>query len=229
MITTDKVYHNRETYYHYKEDDRLGGHDPYSASKACAELIIDSFRNSFFNPANYSQHQKSVSAARAGNVIGGGDWAPDRIIPDIIRALNADKEVQVRNPLSVRPWQHVLDPLFGYLVLAAHQSINGAGFADAFNFGPYEEGNFTVEQLVNEAIQIWGKGKYHTPGSKDQPHEAGLLHLDINKALTNLDWTPKLNSVKAIERTVEWYKAFLVDGKDASQLIEQDIKEYTAL
>lgn len=206
MITTDKVYHNDETGRPYKEDDRLGGYDPYSASKAAAEIVIDSYRKSFFNPAKYNDHQKSVSVARAGNVIGGGDWAMNRIVPDIVKALSSKKPVVVRNPNAVRPWQHVLEPLSGYLTLAAKQISDPVSFADAYNFGPHIQDNITVNELVANAIQYWGNGTAEIMPGKHTAHEAGLLQLDIQKASEKLNWQPKLNSQQAIQKTLQWYK-----------------------
>lgn len=213
MITTDKVYENLETGHYYKETDRLGGYDPYSASKACAELVIDSYRKSFFNPASYLQHGKSVSVARAGNVIGGGDWAKDRIIPDIVRALQANEPVLLRNPSSVRPWQHVLEPLHGYLVLAANQLNDPVKFATAYNFGPEPEDNLTVKELAAEAIRIFGRGSYKTDNAFISNHEAGLLHLDISKAKRELLWKPLFNALTAIDKTIQWYLEATIDYK----------------
>jgi CDP-glucose 4,6-dehydratase len=208
LITTDKVYENREWHYPYRETDRLGGYDPYSASKACAELIISSYRNSFFNPEGYSKHLKSIASARAGNVIGGGDWAKDRIIPDIVRALSKNESIEVRNPNAVRPWQHVLEPIGGYLHLGTKMVDDPIKYANAWNFGPLAEDNLTVGSLVEIAIKAWGKGDYKTPILTNQPHEAGLLKLDISKTVSELGWQPKYNSRKAIELTLEWYKVF---------------------
>ena len=206
VITTDKVYENRETNYHYKEDDTLGGYDPYSASKAATELVVISFRNSFFNPARYTIHQKAVASARAGNVIGGGDWNKDRIIPDIIRSLMADEAVAVRNPAAVRPWQLVLEPLHGYLILGKLLHEDAARFSGAYNFGPVANDHLPVKDLVNIAIKCWGKGSWIDTSDPTQPHEAGLLQLDINKAIMELNWHPKLKSSAAIEWTINWYK-----------------------
>ncbi len=205
-ITTDKVYENKEWHYPYRETDRLGGYDPYSASKAATEIVISSYRNSFYNPKQYDQHHKAIAAARAGNVIGGGDWAKDRIIPDIIRALQKNETITVRNPQAVRPWQHVLEPLSGYLHLGAKMSENPINFSDAYNFGPYLEDTLAVKNLVEIAIQKFGYGDYITPAQIDQPHEAGLLKLDINKTINELGWTPKWNAHRAIEETISWYK-----------------------
>lgn len=222
MVTTDKVYHNKEQHYFYKEEDRLGGYDPYSASKATAELIIDSYRKSFFNPLQYSQHGKSISVGRAGNVIGGGDWAVDRIIPDIIRALVEQQPVLVRNPTAVRPWQHVLEPLGGYLTLAAKQVESPVDFAGAFNFGPDTADNLTVEAVAKTAIRCWGKGEINIPELSGAPHEAGLLQLDISKAGEVLQWKPKFVAEQAILLTIEWYKEYIAEPANATKkTIEQ--------
>ena len=225
MITTDKVYENNEWHYPYRENDRLGGYDPYSASKACAELVISSYRNSFFNTQAYDTHHKAIAAARAGNVIGGGDWAKDRIIPDIINALNNDKPITVRNPQAIRPWQHVLEPLGGYLLLGAKLTENPIKYADAWNFGPMAEDNLSVEDLVKIAIEVWGAGKYDTPALKGQPHEAGLLKLDISKAINELDWKPKWTAKQAIEKTMSWYKVSRDTAKVSSQM-QLDLASY---
>ena len=205
-ITTDKVYHNKEQNILYKEDDTLGGYDPYSASKACAELVIDSFRNSFFNVATFSNHHKALASARAGNVIGGGDFSEDRIIPDIVRSLQNQKEIEVRNPASVRPWQHVLEPLGGYLMLGALLDTDHALYSKAYNFGPLPNDHLTVKELVESAIQIWGLGKWKDASRTGQHHEAGLLKLDISKAGKELHWVPKLTAATAISWTINWYK-----------------------
>lgn len=226
LITTDKVYENKEWVYPYRETDRLGGYDPYSASKACAELVINSYTQSFFNPAAFAQHQKGIASARAGNVIGGGDWAKDRIIPDIVRALRAEKPVTVRNPRAVRPWQHVLEPLGGYLQLGAKLAAEPLRYGGAWNFGPYAEDNKTVGDLVSMAIATWGSGSYEYPTLLNQPHEAGLLKLDINKATNELDWYPKYPAARAIEKTLAWYKAHNQDANAARQLVRDDIQAY---
>ncbi|MDD2199728.1 MAG: CDP-glucose 4,6-dehydratase [Bacteroidales bacterium] len=208
MITTDKVYENIETGQAYKETDRLGGYDPYSASKACAELVIDSYRKSFFNPKHYERHQKSIASARAGNVIGGGDWAPDRLLPDIIRALAQNEAIQIRNPQAVRPWQHVLEPLFGYLLLAMKMYNNPLHYATAYNFGPNPQDVLSVKEMTEMAVNIWGSGNIIFPELLNQPHEASLLSLDINKAKDVLHWEPKLNAKSALELTLQWYKYY---------------------
>lgn len=206
VITTDKVYQNKEQDVLYKEDDVLGGHDPYSASKACAELVSDSFRKSFFNIAEYSSHGKALSTVRAGNVIGGGDWSTDRLLPDIINHLVMGDPVPVRNPGAVRPWQHVLEAITGYLLLGMKLHIYPEQFSQPFNFGPQPSDHLSVKDVVEKAIQIWGSGSWQDVSKADQPHEAGLLKLDITKAKEALEWQPKLNAEEAIRWTVEWYK-----------------------
>ncbi|MGH2552279.1 MAG: CDP-glucose 4,6-dehydratase [Chitinophagaceae bacterium] len=206
VVTTDKVYENREIDYPYKEEDKLGGYDPYSASKAAAEIVTSGYRNSFFNPEKYASHQKSVASARAGNVIGGGDRAKDRIIPDIIRAFENNGNVILRNPESVRPWQHVLEPVSGYLLLAAKMFEHPNQFNSSWNFGPYADDVLTVKEVTEEAIKILGKGKYSIAEKIDQPHEASMLKLDIHKSIRELGWTPKMNSSEAISNTINWYK-----------------------
>jgi CDP-glucose 4,6-dehydratase len=220
LITTDKVYENKEWLYPYRENDVLGGYDPYSASKACAEVIISSYRNSFFNLKDYSNHQKSIAVGRAGNVIGGGDWSKDRIIPDIIRALSNNQEIIIRNPNAVRPWQHVLEPISGYLILGAKLSVNPVKHSQAYNFGPNIEDNLNVRELTEIAIEIWGSGKYVVPNLENQLHEAGLLRLDISKAMTELDWKPQLNSKIATKMTIDWYKSIYNYKKKTFSQIE---------
>ena len=226
VITTDKVYYNNEVLRPYTEDDRLGGYDPYSASKACAELVVDSFRNSFFNPGKYAVHQKAIASARAGNVIGGGDWSKDRIVPDIIRSLAADEIIPLRNPAAVRPWQHVLDPIEGYLLLGALLHQQPFIFAKAYNFGPLPEQHLTVKELVELGIHYWGKGAWKDVSDLNQPHEAGLLTLDIALAIKELNWKPKLNNKEAIEWTLEWFKQF-IETKQSIAL--EQIEKYEAL
>lgn len=222
MITTDKVYENQEWIYPYREHEPLGGYDPYSASKACAEIIISSFRNSFYNPAIVSKHGKAIASARAGNVIGGGDWALDRLVPDIVKALTAKADIVVRNPQAIRPWQHVLEPLSGYLTLACKMTESPDLFADSFNFGPRGEDHISVESFVKKAITAWGTGRYHTPPVSDQPHEANYLKLDINKATAKLQWNPVWTAGMAIERTLKWYKSFQ-SGTRAADLVKADL------
>ncbi len=206
VITTDKVYANKEQDILYNEEDQLGGYDPYSASKAATELVVDSFRTSFFNYNSYKQHQKAVASARAGNVIGGGDWSKDRILPDIVRSLQANMDIIVRNPSAVRPWQHVLEPLSGYLQLGMLLDQQPKKFSTAYNFGPLPSDHFTVRQLVEQAIKCWGNGNWTDQSNPNEPHEAGLLKLDISKAKDELDWIPKSSGNEAIQWTINWYK-----------------------
>lgn len=205
MITTDKVYDNPERGVPFVEDDKLGGYDPYSASKAAAEIIIDSYRRSFFNPAKYEQHKKSVAAARAGNVIGGGDFSDDRIVADIVRAISFDETVGLRNPASVRPWQHVLEPLGAYLLLGGRMTEDPVRFATAYNFGPDPGDVQTVEELTQAFIQHYGKGAYQVTSDGTAPHEARLLLLNSERAHKELGWKPLLDSRTAIRMTAEWY------------------------
>lgn len=225
LITTDKVYHNNELEHPYKEGDRLGGYDPYSASKACCELVIDSYRNSFFNLTKYDQHQKGIAVGRAGNVIGGGDWSTDRLIPDIAKALNAKKEVVIRNPKAVRPWQHVIEPLFGYLKLGVKLNYEPIKYAQAYNFGPNTNDALSVEDMVVKSITSWGLGTYKAEINSNNPHEAGLLKLDISKAIKGLNWKPILNAQTAVELTINWYKKYY-SNIPATELMEFDIEYY---
>ncbi|MDR2907824.1 MAG: CDP-glucose 4,6-dehydratase [Bacteroidales bacterium] len=221
MITTDKVYENNETGQAYKESDRLGGYDPYSASKACAEIVINSYRKSFFNPKDYDKHKKTIASARAGNVIGGGDWAADRLIPDVVRALSKNEPIVIRNPKAVRPWQHVLEPLLGYLTLGAKLSKNPMRYAEGFNFGPHSNDVLTVDNMVQMALEIWGNGTVNYPLLTNQPHEAGLLSLDISKAKNSLDWQPKWNAKQALEQTLMWYKTYYQKGNVIDEMTKQ--------
>jgi CDP-glucose 4,6-dehydratase len=205
VVTTDKVYQNRETNVFYKEDDILGGYDPYSASKACTELVVSSFRNSFFKADDYKVHKKAIASVRAGNVIGGGDWSEDRIIPDIVRALKSGKDIAVRSPDAVRPWQHVLEPIGGYLLLGGFLSQDPS-FSKAYNFGPEPEDHLTVKEVVEAAIETWGRGKWDDCSSSKKVHEAGLLQLSIERAKKDLGWQPTLDARTAIEWTINWYK-----------------------
>ena len=206
MITTDKVYENPERGLPFKEDDKLGGYDPYSASKAAAEIVVDSFRRSFFNPGKYAEHEKAIASVRAGNVIGGGDYADDRIIPDIVRAIDSGSAVTLRNPASVRPWQHVLEPLGAYLLLAAKMVQDPVSYSTAYNFGPEAGDEKPVEELTKIFLTAFGKEmQYSIHQSDKNPHEANLLLLDSSKAEKELGWRPKLNSEAAIKWSAEWY------------------------
>ena len=205
MITTDKVYDNPERGLPFKEDDKLGGYDPYSASKAAAEIVIESFRRSFFNPKDYHLHEKAIASARAGNVIGGGDYADDRIIPDILRAIAFGETVGLRNPNSIRPWQHVLEPLGAYLLLAARMSEDPARYSTAYNFGPNPEDMLTVEDLTKIFIECYGAGSHKDTSDPGAVHEAKLLLLDSSRAMEHLGWKSQMDAQTAIKWTAEWY------------------------
>lgn len=226
LITTDKVYNNKEWIYPYRENDRLGGYDPYSASKACTELVIDSYRNSFFNIENYNLHQKAIAVARAGNVIGGGDWSKDRLIPDIAKAFRLEKEVVIRNPKSVRPWQHVLEPVGGYLLLGMHLLNNPQKYSTAFNFGPQFSDALSVEDMLKLAIQSWGKGEYVIHEEIEPLHEAGLLKLDISKVISELGWYPKMNAKQAVSMTMDWYSEFNANKNNISDFTTNQINNF---
>jgi CDP-glucose 4,6-dehydratase len=223
LITTDKVYHNNEWVYPYRETDRLGGYDPYSASKACAELLIDSYRNSFFNVNEYDLHKKAIGVARAGNVIGGGDWSKDRLIPDIVRSLILNESITIRNPKSVRPWQHVLEPIIGYLLLGMNLSEDPIKFSQAYNFGPQAQDALSVEQMLDLVIEFWGSGTYKVEKDINQPHEAGLLKLDINKVADQLNWKPKMNAKETVRFTLDWYRQFSLDKEEISNFTTKQI------
>ena len=221
-ITTDKCYLNRECHHAYVEDDSLGGHDPYSASKAAAEIVIASYRASFFP----HQGPVRVASVRAGNVIGGGDWAEDRLVPDCIRALRKGEVIRVRNPESTRPWQHVLEPLSGYLVLAAALAAEQAepALASAFNFGPCADANRPVRDLVAALLHHW-PGEWRAEPDAGAPHEAGLLNLNIEKASRLLDWQPLWSFEKTVEQTVAWYRRH-AQGAAAWDLTAEQIDSY---
>lgn len=223
MVTTDKVYANQEWDYGYRELDRLGGHDPYSASKAAAELAISSWRSSFCGPSTYQTPHLAIATARAGNVIGGGDWAEDRIVPDAMRSLAAGKSIPVRQPRATRPWQHVLEPLGGYLLLAENLSRGGVE-ASAFNFGPTLEANRSVRELVEAALAHW-PGSWRDLSDPTAPHEAGRLHLQIDKAHHQLNWRPHWYFANTVERTVAWYRA-VHEGASAMACCLEDLNAY---
>ena len=223
IVTTDKVYAERGTDRPYREDDKLGGHDPYSTSKAMCELVTESYRKSYFEPAKFGEHGKSIATARAGNVIGGGDWCEDRLIPDVVRAMAAGQRVRVRNPRSTRPWQHVLEPLTGYLTLAARLMREPIDTSPAFNFGPDEQDVLEVERVVQLALKAWGSGQYHVDIDPAAPHEAKLLRIDSARAKAELDWQPRWDATTAISKTVEWYRHAL---SDPLALTRRQIAEY---
>lgn len=226
-ITSDKSYENKEWLFGYRESDPMGGHDPYSASKGAAELIISSYRRSFFNPATVEQHGVQLASVRAGNVIGGGDWANDRIVPDCIRSLSKGKNIHVRNPHATRPWQHVLEPIGGYLLLGAklfEENVRNDIFCDGFNFGPLLSSNKSVKILVEEILKNWGKGSW-THDDVESVHEASLLNLTIDKVYHLLKWQPVWGYKETISKTVDWYK-FNYEGSDMSEFTENQIEDY---
>jgi CDP-glucose 4,6-dehydratase len=208
MITTDKCYENKEQIWGYRENEPMGGYDPYSSSKGAAEIAISSWRNSFFNPKDYTKHGKSIASARAGNVIGGGDWATDRIIPDCIKALEANNPIEIRSPKAIRPWQHVLEPLSGYLLLAQKMWNNPTKYAEGWNFGPRSESIETVWTIASKVIDNYQNGEIKDISSPDALHEAGLLMLDISKVKFQLGWEPRMNIDQCVELTVDWYKQY---------------------
>ena len=224
VVTTDKCYENREWTYSYREVDRLGGRDPYSASKACAELVTHSYRSSFL-----AQQGIAVATARAGNVIGGGDWAEDRLVPDIIRALQQGKPIILRNPQAQRPWQHVLEPVRGYLLLSKKLYEGGQGCAEAWNFGPPESSAVPVRQLTETILKVWGSGSYELDERPGDPHEAGVLKLDSSKAKARLGWTPLLSLEDSVRYTVEWYHAAWTDLPSCQKLSLAQIAGYEQL
>ena len=230
MVTTDKVYENQEWIYGYRENDRLGGHDPYSASKAAAEIAIASWRQSFCGHKAHQTPFLAIATARAGNVIGGGDWAKDRIVPDAIRALAASETVQVRNPKATRPWQHVLEPLSGYLCLGqalasnTDQKTSSNPLCSAFNFGPEQEANRSVEELIEESLKHW-QGEWVEDSNHAAPHEAGRLQLQIDKATESLKWKPRWSFATTIARTIAWYRTVHKEGDPIARCL-QDLKVY---
>ena len=226
LITTDKVYENREWEWGYREHDRLGGHDPYSASKAAMELLVESWRASFCGTAPHQTPQLAIATARAGNVIGGGDWATDRIVPDAIRAWSANQPVPVRNPQATRPWQHVLEPLAGYLRLAERLSDEPSKHSRAYNFGPTAEANRSVADLLNELQPHWsGAAGWTAPSEEGQPHEAGLLHLVVDRAQRDLGWQPYWSFTETSRRTADWYRQAM-RGADARACCLADLEAY---
>lgn len=227
-VTSDKCYENREWVWGYRENDPMGGYDPYSNSKGCAELVTAAYRNSFFNPDNYSQHGVAIATARAGNVIGGGDWSADRLIPDTVKAFMAEQKVLIRNPLATRPWQHVLEPLKGYLMLAEGLYNEGSTFSCAWNFGPNETDVKSVSWIVDQLVALWGGDVAWERDQSIHPHEARSLKLDCSKASAKLGWLPKLNLETALTWVVEWTKSFQ-QGADMRAVTESQIKRFTDL
>ncbi|SCY87132.1 CDP-glucose 4,6-dehydratase [Desulfoluna spongiiphila] len=228
-VTSDKCYENQEWLWGYRENDPMGGYDPYSSSKGCSELVSSAYLRSFFNPGHYEQHRVALASARAGNVIGGGDFAEDRLIPDVFRAFSNGDSVHIRSPHAIRPWQHVLEPLAGYLLLAQRLYIEGPRFIGGWNFGPHDESVLEVGQVVKQFAGCWGDDVQWTMDDGNHPHEAALLKLDCSKARTLLGWTPCLNVNQALEWSAIWYKTFR-DHSDELQVLSLDqIRQYEGL
>ena len=224
-VTSDKCYENREWVWGYRENEAMGGYDPYSSSKGCAELVAAAYRNSFFHPENYQQHGVAIASARAGNVIGGGDWAGDRLIPDILRAITEGRPVNIRNPHAIRPWQHVLEPLSGYLQLAQKLYEEGVSYAEGWNFGPNDEDAKPVQWIVEKLTESWGEGASWVLDGGDHPHEAHYLKLDCSKAKARLDWHPRWHLDETLGKIVDWHRAHR-DGKDMRAFSLSQIKLY---
>lgn len=228
FVTTDKVYENKEFVWGYRENDSLGGFEPYGTSKAAAEMIIAGYRCSYFNPEKFSEHGVSIITVRAGNVIGGGDWSENRIIPDCVRSLMNDEPIMVRNPKAIRPWQHVLEALGGYLAILMKDIATPGHFSESFNIGPGLKGLVDVKTLVDKVILYWGSGSFYTPQNSKQPYESGILALDISKAKLKLGWEPILDFDTTLKWTIDWYKS-LFNGEDILGLSINQIKTYQSL
>ncbi len=227
-VTSDKCYENREWVWSYRENEPIGGFDPYSSSKSCAELVSAAYRSSFFNANEYKTHGIAVATVRAGNVIGGGDWAQDRLIPDVIRAFEQGRSANIRNPNAIRPWQHVMEPLHGYLTLAERLFKDGASFGEAWNFGPYSEDFKPVRWIVEQIADLWGPDAHWQSDSSMHPHEANCLKLDISKACSRLDWHPTLPLKDTLKLIVEWTKQ-RQSGANMRQLTLAQLSSYQSL
>lgn len=225
VVTTDKCYENKERAAGYREDEPMGGYDPYSSSKGCAELVVSAYQRSYFGRETYSQHGLALASARAGNVIGGGDWSIDRLIPDAIKAFEANQPLMIRNPGATRPWQHVLEPLAGYLILAQELFDRGPAFTGGWNFGPADADALPVEAVVNLLINKWGTPASWCQDGEPQPHEAHFLKLDCTKANQQLGWYPKWDLATAIDLIVGWQRAFR-DGRNMRDLTLSQIEIY---
>lgn len=225
MITTDKCYDNKEQIWGYRENEAFGGYDPYSSSKGAAEIAIQSWRRSFFNPDDYGKkHHVSLASVRAGNVIGGGDWAKDRIIPDCIRALEANKTIEIRSPHAIRPWQHVLEPLSGYMLLASKMWEEPTKYCEGWNFGPNLESVVNVWSVADMLVNRYGRGMLRDSSSLEGPHEANILLLDITKSKFRLGWVPRMNIEQCMDLVVDWYKRY--SRKDVYALCVEEILKY---
>jgi len=224
-VTTDKCYQNQEWIWPYRETDPLGGYDPYASSKACAEIVSAAYRSSFFPTERLQEHHVGLATARAGNVMGGGDWSEDRLIPDLIRGFRSNQPVLIRRPNAIRPWQHVLDPLHGYLMLAQELLAQPARFASAYNFGPSDEDIWPVERIATKLVRMWGDGASWIRDSVPSVHEDQVLRLDASKARVELGWKPRLGIEAALEWTTEWYRAWN-QGDNMAEFTEKQIAEY---
>jgi CDP-glucose 4,6-dehydratase len=227
-VTTDKCYENSEWVWGYRENEPMGGFDPYSNSKGCSELVSAAYRSSFFNADNYLEHGVAIATVRAGNVIGGGDWAQDRLIPDILNAFEQGRKVAIRNPYAIRPWQHVMEPLCGYLTLAELLFAHGPSFGEAWNFGPNDEDAKSVEWIVKEMALLWGADAQWQVDPGEHPHEAHYLKLDISKARSRLDWRPALRLEESLSLIIEWSKQFSA-GTNMRQLTLDQIQYYQSI
>lgn len=227
-VTTDKCYENREWVWGYRENEAMGGYDPYSSSKGCAELVTAAYRSSFFNATSYAEHGLAVASARAGNVIGGGDWAADRLIPDMLAAFHSQRPASIRNPQAIRPWQHVLEPLRGYLTLAERLYLDGPAFAEAWNFGPGDDGAQNVGWIADHLCSLWAQGASWQADAGDHPHEANYLKLDISKARNRLAWSPALRLDAALDMIVQWSKQVSA-GADSRSVTLAQIRSYQKL
>ncbi|WP_031437191.1 CDP-glucose 4,6-dehydratase [Methylobacter tundripaludum] len=227
-ITTDKCYENREWAWGYRENEPMGGYDPYSNSKGCAELVTSAYRSSYFNPLDYSKHGVALASVRAGNVIGGGDWAQDRLIPDIISAFSEGRPVVIRSPHAIRPWQHVLEPLRGYLMLAERLYSEGVAYAEGWNFGPNEADVKSVEWIVGTLAEQWGNDANWTLDQSTHPHEATYLKLDISKARSRLGWQPALTLSQSLQMIVDWYRDYK-NKADMRYAVLEQISTYSTL
>jgi CDP-glucose 4,6-dehydratase len=224
-VTSDKCYENKEWVWGYREQDAMGGYDPYSSSKSCAELVTAAYRNSFFAPANYSTHQVAIATGRAGNVIGGGDWSKDRLIPDIIKAWLESKEVLIRNPQAIRPWQYVLEPLNGYLLLAEKLFTEGTAYNGSWNFGPNSSGMQSVSWILEQLKTVWDDEVSWIQVQGDHPHEANVLKLDCSKAIAQLGWYPILDLQTSLSWIVQWVKMWQ-QGADMRQISQVQIQQF---
>lgn len=225
IVTTDKCYENKEWAWGYRENEPMGGYDPYSNSKGCAELVSSAYRQSYFSPEKYAQHKVAIASARAGNVIGGGDWSEDRLIPDAIKAFEAKQELIIRNPKATRPWQHVLEPLSGYLILAQALYEHGAQFDGGWNFGPRDEDARPVQEVINLLIKNWGSLASWQQDQSEQPHEAHSLKLDCSKARQYLNWIPRWTLEQAIEKITQWQHG-VQNSMDMKKLSQEQIRIY---